>query len=61
MERTVVAVGSSTHWDYSLPLPLACLLWRDVIGHEPRALLVGGKKDWQRESLTRAALEALRA
>ena len=60
-ERTIVAIGSSTHWDYSLPLPLACLLWRDVIGHEPRALLVGGKKDWQKESLTEIALETLRA
>ena len=46
-ERTFVAMGCSTRRDYAFPLPLTCLLWREVVGYEPLALLVGSPGEWK--------------
>lgn len=41
------AVVSSSAWrDYSFSLPIACLLWREVVGYEPLVLLVEDEAFW---------------
>ena len=57
---TIVAIGCSTHWDYALLVPVACLLWKEVVGHSPVALLVGSEAEWKQTPLTSVALDAIR-
>ncbi len=58
-DRTVVAIGCSTDSDYNFLLPLTCLLWRDHIGHQPFALLIGSEAEWQENPRLKVALHAL--
>lgn len=59
-EKTTVAVSSSLDRDYSFLLPLSCLLWRDVIGFDPIALLVGTESDWRARERNSIVLDQLR-
>lgn len=45
-EHTTVVIGCSTTEDYAFLLPLTCLLWRELVGYEPLALLVGSRAVW---------------
>lgn len=56
---TYVAIGSSNYPDYQYLLPLTCLVWKNVIGFSPVALLVGDKNEWYDFPRNRVALEAL--
>lgn len=47
---TVVVMGCTVEPDYSFPLPLASLLWRDVIGYPVRLFLVGTSDQWEHEA-----------
>jgi hypothetical protein len=58
-DRTLVAIGCTTDSDYSSLLPLTCLLWREVVGFQPLALLVGDAAKWQANSKAKVALDAL--
>lgn len=57
---TTVVIGSCSNPDYSFPLPLALLLWRDLVGYNTRAFLVGTEEQWQALP-ARSCLAALRA
>ncbi len=57
--RTVVAIGCSTDADYNFLLPLTCLFWREHIGHQPFALLVGTEAEWRGNPRLTVALDAL--
>lgn len=60
MDRTVVVIGCSTDRDYCFPLPITCLLWYDVVGYRPLAMLVGAEEDWLALPRAKLTLEALR-
>lgn len=46
MSKTVVIGASSNVRDYSFCVPLAALLWRDVVGFETFWYLIGTDQDW---------------
>lgn len=58
--KTRAIIGCDTTWDYSQLMPIACLLWRDLVGYTPRVMLIGDEAAWAIDSCTRAALAALR-
>lgn len=57
---TRVIIGTSNWRDYAFCAPLAALLWREVVGHEPYLLLVGTEEDWQKPKRNLAVLEMVR-
>lgn len=59
MSRTVVAVSSSTDAEYNFLAVLTCIFWRDVVGHDPLALLVGSEAEWCATPRLKVALDAL--
>lgn len=59
-EGTVVAIGCSKKLDYAFLLPLSCLFWRDLVGHEPLPMLVGDEREWLDGMRTRRVVAALR-
>ncbi|MES2179808.1 MAG: hypothetical protein V4550_18250 [Gemmatimonadota bacterium] len=45
-DKTIVVTSATVDSDYSFPLPLTCLLWRELIGFEPVVYLVGEPSMW---------------
>lgn len=45
-DKTHVVMGCTIESDYSLPLPITCLLWRELVGFEPRVYIVGSLRSW---------------
>lgn len=58
-DRTVIAIGCSTNAEYNFLLPLTALLWREHIGHQSLALLVGSENEWKTNPRLNVALEAI--
>lgn len=58
--RTILSVGSSTQREYCFTVVLGALLWRDLVGFEPRIFLIGTEDEWMSKATTRASLSALR-
>lgn len=57
---TIISLGCDPHWDYSVLLPITCLLWRDLVGHQPYVALIGDEAEWQADAAASVALRALR-
>lgn len=59
VSKTIV-VGASSNWrDYAFCVPLASLLWRDVVGFTPYWYLIGTKEDWEKPLRNKAVTNAL--
>lgn len=58
-DKTTVVIGCSLDRDYNFLLPLTCLLWRDLVGYRPLALLVGAEADWEARPHCQVAVDAL--
>lgn len=46
MANTTVILSTSTHPDYSFPVVIAALLWKEIVGYRPFIFLCGSSEDW---------------
>jgi len=57
-DKTIVVTSATPEADYSFPLPLTCLLWRELVGFEPIVYLVSSSA-WLRPG-PKACVDALK-
>jgi hypothetical protein len=58
-DKTIVVTSATIESDYSFPLPLTMLLWRELVGFEPRVYLVDSRSGaWERGG-PKACVDAL--